>query len=317
MASLQNKLIFWTGARHCGKSTSVAKLARAARDEGFDVAGVLAASLYRDGELVGFDAIDLRNGKRAPLARRKIDGNKIGPFSFIADGLNLGNAALSITQIKSADLIIVDEFGPLELRYDGWRKKVDLLLAAGSPKSRPVILLVVRQELARQVRRLYPDIPCQRLFATSPESIDKVISILGKQRTKAGDKMIKLGGMLMIGSSGTNVGKTELACALLGKFGRNRNIIGIKVTTIRDKDGRCPRGGRGCGVCSSLEGEYCITEETTPPSCFRLLPRLASRDAEASKKARVAGYFSPGFSESMISVLSFGFCIGSNIFVFS
>jgi len=280
MASIQKRLILWTGERHCGKSTSVAKLVRAVRKEGFDVAGVLAASLYRDGKLVGFDAVDLRNGKRAPLARRKIDGNKIGPFSFIADGLKLGNAALSITRIKSADLIIVDEFGPLELRNDGWRKKVDLLLAAGSPKSRPVILLVVRQELARQVRQLYPDIPCQRLFATRPESIDKVISILRKQRTGAGNKMIKLDGMLMIGSMGANVGKTELACALLGKFGRNRNIIGIKVTTIKAKDGRCPRGGRGCGVCSSLEGEYCVTEETNSSSykdTARLLSAGASR----------------------------------------
>jgi molybdenum cofactor guanylyltransferase len=74
--------------------------------------------------------------------------------------------------------------------------------------------------------------------------------------------MIKLSGMLMIGSSGTNVGKTELACALLGKFGKEHDIVGIKVTTIREKDGQCPRGGEGCGVCSSLEGNFCITEET-------------------------------------------------------
>jgi molybdopterin-guanine dinucleotide biosynthesis protein A len=73
--------------------------------------------------------------------------------------------------------------------------------------------------------------------------------------------MIKLDGMLMIGSASTNVGKTELACAILGKFSKEHNIIGIKVTTIKDKDGQCPRGGEGCGVCSSLEGNFCITEE--------------------------------------------------------
>ena len=73
--------------------------------------------------------------------------------------------------------------------------------------------------------------------------------------------MIKLDGMLMIGSSGANTGKTELACALLGKFSKEHDIVGIKVTTIKDKDGQCPRGGEGCGVCSSLEGNFCITEE--------------------------------------------------------
>jgi molybdopterin-guanine dinucleotide biosynthesis protein A len=73
--------------------------------------------------------------------------------------------------------------------------------------------------------------------------------------------MFKLDGMLMIGSAGSNVGKTELACALVRKFNTNCGITGIKVTTIKDKDGQCPRGGKGCGVCSSLEGFYNITEE--------------------------------------------------------
>jgi len=74
--------------------------------------------------------------------------------------------------------------------------------------------------------------------------------------------MIKLDGMLMIGAGGSNVGKTDLACALIKKFGKTNGIVGIKVTTISAKDGKCPRGGRGCGVCSSLEGDFCITEET-------------------------------------------------------
>lgn len=69
----------------------------------------------------------------------------------------------------------------------------------------------------------------------------------------------------MIGSAGRNAGKTDFACSLLRKFGRDQSIIGIKVTTIDRKDGSCPRGGTGCGVCSSLSGDFCITEETGVP----------------------------------------------------
>jgi len=58
--------------------------------------------------------------------------------------------------------------------------------------------------------------------------------------------MIKLDGMLMIGSAGPNLGKTDLACALIRKFSKSTDIIGIKVTTIEAKDGQCPRGGNGC-----------------------------------------------------------------------
>lgn len=93
--------------------------------------------------------------------------------------------------------------------------------------------------------------------------------------------MIKLDGMLMIGSAGANVGKTELACAILRKFRQSgEGIVGIKVTTINEKDGQCPRGGEGCGVCSSLEGVYLITQETNPASdkdTARLLAAGASR----------------------------------------
>lgn len=94
------------------------------------------------------------------------------------------------------------------------------------------------------------------------------------------NKTLKLAGMLMIGSAGSNVGKTEFACAVLRKFGKSCDIIGIKVTTIKDKEGQCPRGGEGCGVCSSLEGVYSITEEFNSSSdkdTARLLAAGASR----------------------------------------
>ncbi len=276
MVATQNRLILWTGPRHCGKTPSVTKLAQIAHSEGFNVAGVLSPSLYRNSKLLGFDVLDLQNQTRAPLARRTISDSKAGPFNFITDGLKLGNDVLSAEATKSADLVIVDEFGPLELNNEGWRGNVDSLLIS----SNAVVLLVVRRELADTVRQLYANVPCQELAATEGKSIDEVIAMLKNRRNHIEEsrfsvrrtsyggtkKMFKLDGMLMIGSAGSNVGKTELACTLLRKFSKTSDIIGIKVTTIKDKDGQCPRGGEGCGVCSSLEGVYCITEETDSSS---------------------------------------------------
>ncbi len=74
--------------------------------------------------------------------------------------------------------------------------------------------------------------------------------------------MVRFDSMLMLGSSGSNVGKTELACRLLQRLGSTRAIVGVKVTTIASTDQPCPRGGQGCGVCSAMEGKYRITEET-------------------------------------------------------
>jgi nucleoside-triphosphatase len=141
MSLMQKKLVLWTGEKHCGKTTTIAKFAKTACAEGFVVVGLLAPSKYRNGRLTGYDVLDLRNKTRALLARRKTDGNKTERFTFVADGLKIGRDALSPTATETADIIIVDEFGPLELRGDGWRRDVDSLLAL----SDALILLVVRR----------------------------------------------------------------------------------------------------------------------------------------------------------------------------
>jgi len=174
MVLIRNKLVLWTGEKHSGKTTSAAKLVETARGEGFNVAGLLAPSLYRDGKLLGFDAIDLQNETRVPLAKRNTDAGKTERFTFLPEGLKLGNAALSATTAKSADIVIVDEFGPLELDGGLWRENVDSLLASSSA----LVLLVVRRELADAVRHVYTNFQCRNLAAIDPESIDKVIGML-------------------------------------------------------------------------------------------------------------------------------------------
>jgi len=174
MISMQNKLILWTGKRNCGKTTSAAKLVQKVIDEGFNVCGLLAPGVYKDGEFAGFDVFDLRTGKREPLARCKTNKSKYGPFNFIEEGLRLGNTALCIDATGTADLVIVDEFGKLELKGRGWRKNVDSLLTL----SEAVILLVVRLELANAVRQLYADYLPRELAATEQDSIDEVVVLL-------------------------------------------------------------------------------------------------------------------------------------------
>lgn len=174
-----DRLILWTGQRHSGKTTAAAKLARVACQEGFEVAGLLAPSVYLDGSLVGFDGFDLCSKSQAPLLRRGGDTDKPDTFTFVTGGLKLGAAALSPVATESADLIIVDEFGPFELNHQGWRRNVDTLLTS----SDGVILLVVRQQLAGRVQRLYASIPSCMLAAVDPQSVNKVIRILRDRST--------------------------------------------------------------------------------------------------------------------------------------
>lgn len=167
-------LFLWTGPKHCGKTTAAARLADTVRQHGFRVAGLLAPSLYRQGRLIGFDALDLRRGVRSPLAVRREAPGAVGPFHFLEEGLRLGSQALEVAAADGADLVVVDEFGPLELAGRGWRTAVDALVHAG----RTLLVVVVRRELADAVRDAYANAPTKILDATAPESIEEVLHSL-------------------------------------------------------------------------------------------------------------------------------------------
>lgn len=173
------KLILWTGPKHSGKTAAAGELVERLRARGFSVAGLLAPSVYQGGQLVGFDALDLSTGQEARLLRRaeRADAAEVGSFVFDQAGRGLARAALSCEAARRADLVVVDEFGPLELGGGGWRGPVDALIAEAAG----VILLVVRAELVDEVRHAYGGVDCAVVAAAGPRAAEEVLSILSPE----------------------------------------------------------------------------------------------------------------------------------------
>jgi len=91
---------------------------------------------------------------------------------------------------------------------------------------------------------------------------------------------IRLPRWIVIGSTGRNSGKTEFACSLIRAFQSSRPLIAVKVTTVQDNENSCPRGGAGCGACSTLDGDFSISEEngtSTGKDTTRMLESGARR----------------------------------------
>lgn len=135
-----------------GKTTRAAQVADLLRQRGWVVGGILAPGLWSDGKREGFDVVDLLDGRRAVLCRRDgADGPVCGPFYFHSEGLRLGREALRLDRLRAAgaDLVIVDEVGPLELSGEGWAPALDVL-AAEWPGG---MLWLVRRDLAEQVAK--------------------------------------------------------------------------------------------------------------------------------------------------------------------
>ncbi len=140
-------MILLTGDKHSGKTRFILELAEQTRLHGLRVAGIASPGLWKNGMRNGFEILELDTGHRRLLSMR-VPGLRPIPFMFDALGLESGKKALSTARCSRADLIIVDEVGPLELRGNGWAPCLKKLLQL----STPLQIWVVRRSLAVKVQ---------------------------------------------------------------------------------------------------------------------------------------------------------------------
>jgi molybdopterin-guanine dinucleotide biosynthesis protein A len=101
---------------------------------------------------------------------------------------------------------------------------------------------------------------CRRESIASTVLMPECERTLPAEAAGPGDRQ-RLPGWLVIGGTGRNSGKSDLACAVIARLHGAHPLVGVKVTTIADGERACPRGGEGCGACTGLEGEFEVREE--------------------------------------------------------
>ena len=138
-----------TAPKHSGKTTAAKKLTELAKQNNLSPAGILAPSIYKDSKLIGFKILDIKTSRQTLLFDFSDETKR--ELTFTKKGLKFGDTALSIENLKDADLIILDEFGPLELNNKGWRKQFDTIIKQFNIP----IIIITRSELAPDVQRIY------------------------------------------------------------------------------------------------------------------------------------------------------------------
>jgi nucleoside-triphosphatase len=176
MKNKNGRLILLVGKKHSGKTTFLQRIAGELKRKNFRIAGLLALSIYRGAFLLGYDLVNIQSGGRVKFARRKRTEE---PFKFSDKSWQFGQAILNNKETRRAELIIIDEFGPVEIQGDGWRKCVDSL----TKSVKALILLVVREESAEAVSRLYSYkhqmiLPVSDLLSADNEQFWKIIDEL-------------------------------------------------------------------------------------------------------------------------------------------
>jgi len=108
--------IIVTGVIGVGKSTVCQKLTKILQSNGLVCGGILTFKSAEGGIIIE----DIRSGKKAPLAEinKGASGEpRTDRYFFNQSGINLGIQA--VNEAVSADVLIVDEVGQLELRGEG------------------------------------------------------------------------------------------------------------------------------------------------------------------------------------------------------
>jgi len=136
-----NPVILLTGNKAAGKTTLCLKLATRLTNMGFTVEGIVAPELVENGVRIGYMVQSIATGEKMPLARKTtvLAENQTIPFVFDEVALRFGANLLNQPQVEMADLVILDESGPLELKGEGWAAAFTSVIAK---RTKPTLLVV-------------------------------------------------------------------------------------------------------------------------------------------------------------------------------
>ena len=140
-----------TGEVGSGKTTFLRGLVDELRAAGVPFDGFLSLRVMTSGVTEGSDLFDLREGRSWPLLRRTDSdkGQRVGPYVMLSDGLD--RAAAILRRSRAADLLVVDELGPLELAGGGlWPAAKEVLF-----DDRRRSLVVIRESLVPEFRAVF------------------------------------------------------------------------------------------------------------------------------------------------------------------
>ena len=151
METVNSRIWLLSGQRGAGKTAFCQTLISHARLEGWQVGGLITPAIITGKSKIGILAESLKTGETRPLASLDQSASldlPVGKWYFDRSVIAWGNRV--IQESNPCDLLIVDEFGPMELiRHKGWWDSVGIF---DSNEFR-VALVVVRPELQEVARQ--------------------------------------------------------------------------------------------------------------------------------------------------------------------
>lgn len=126
----QLRIILLTGRPGVGKTTIVNRVYEHYSKNGFKIEGVTTREVREGSARTGFKITDLSSEQEGWLAKKETGtGPRVGSYIVVSHDLEkIGVAALERSMSGPADLVIVDEIGPMEMTSRLFRSNISKIL---------------------------------------------------------------------------------------------------------------------------------------------------------------------------------------------
>jgi nucleoside-triphosphatase len=117
--TVEKRLLLLTGEPGVGKTTVLLKTVEALRAKDYRVGGMISREVRSCGGRVGFEILDLNDGKTGWLANvNQKTGPQVGKYRVNLENLNDLGATSILKAADGSDVTAIDEIGPMELYSD-------------------------------------------------------------------------------------------------------------------------------------------------------------------------------------------------------
>ncbi len=126
------RLFFVTGSPGIGKTTVILKSLDLLKNSGFRVGGMISREVREEGNRVGFELIDLETGQKGWLAHvNQPEGPQIGKYRVNISDMDRIGAESILRAVANAQIVVVDEIGPMELHSSAFKDAVAKAVHSG------------------------------------------------------------------------------------------------------------------------------------------------------------------------------------------
>jgi len=119
------RLLFVTGRPGIGKTTVLLSAAEKLKVKGYIVGGMISREVRQNGSRVGFEIIDFKTAEKGWLAHiNQPIGPQVGKYKVNQEDIDSVGVRAIQTALRDADVVVIDEIGPMELSSQSFRRAV-------------------------------------------------------------------------------------------------------------------------------------------------------------------------------------------------